>query len=123
MSAAPQAYFITGTDTGVGKTLIASALMHAMATQGRRVAGMKPVASGTTWHHGAWHNDDVDALQAASNLTLSAALVNPYRAHWSIWQPAVASKAQCASAIRRVPCASALKRCRSMANGASPKPS
>jgi len=78
MSAAPQAYFITGTDTGVGKTLIASALMHAMATQGRRVAGMKPVASGTTWHHGAWHNDDVDALQAASNLTLSAALVNPY---------------------------------------------
>ena len=78
MQVAPQAYFITGTDTGVGKTLIASALMHTMAGQGRRVAGMKPVASGATWHDGAWHNDDVDALQAAANLTFNAALVNPY---------------------------------------------
>lgn len=74
----PQAYFVTGTDTGIGKTLIASALIHAMAAQGRRVAGMKPVASGATWHDGCWHNDDVDALRAASNLTLSAGLINPY---------------------------------------------
>ena len=39
-------YFLTGTDTGVGKTLIASALLHAAAGQGLRALGMKPVAAG-----------------------------------------------------------------------------
>ncbi len=76
-TSALQAYFITGTDTGIGKTLIASALIHTMVRQGWRVAGMKPVASGANWHDGAWHNEDVDALRASSNLTLSTGLVNP----------------------------------------------
>jgi dethiobiotin synthetase len=42
----PRGFFVTGTDTGVGKTLIACALLHAFAAAGRRVAGMKPVAAG-----------------------------------------------------------------------------
>ena len=40
-------YFITGTDTGVGKTLVAVALTRALAALGKRVAVMKPVAAGT----------------------------------------------------------------------------
>src|SRR3990167_388357 len=39
-------YFITGTDTGVGKTLVSCALLHGFAGQGKRVVGMKPVAAG-----------------------------------------------------------------------------
>jgi dethiobiotin synthetase len=38
--------FVTGTDTGVGKTLLAAALIHALGRRGFKVAGMKPVASG-----------------------------------------------------------------------------
>ena len=44
----PQALFVTGTDTGVGKTRIAAALCRAFAARGVRVAAMKPVASGCT---------------------------------------------------------------------------
>ena len=53
-------YFLTGTDTGVGKTLIASALLHAAAAQGLRALGMKPVAAGDA--------GDVDALIATGNV-------------------------------------------------------
>jgi dethiobiotin synthetase len=80
----PNAYFIAGTDTGIGKTLIASALIHAMVKQGHRVAGMKPVASGADYlpdndgPGGGWHNEDVDALRAASNVELPPELINPY---------------------------------------------
>lgn len=59
--------FITGTDTGVGKTLVAAALVRAMAATGARVSGMKPVAAGAQWQDGAWRNEDVDALFAAGN--------------------------------------------------------
>ena len=41
-------FFVTGTDTGVGKTLVSAALLRAWRRQGRSVAGMKPVASCTT---------------------------------------------------------------------------
>lgn len=68
-------YFITGTDTGVGKTLVSCALLHAFAAQGRRVAGMKPVAAGCD-ENGL--NEDVKALRAASNVLVSLGQVNPY---------------------------------------------
>ena len=38
--------FVTGTDTGVGKTRIACALLHAFTGRGMRAVGMKPVAAG-----------------------------------------------------------------------------
>lgn len=70
-------YFVTGTDTDVGKTLIAAALLHAFAARGLRVVGMKPVAAGSV--AGVWH--DVAALEQASNIDAPLALRNPYRFH------------------------------------------
>ena len=68
-------YFITGTDTGVGKTLVSCALLHGFAAQGRRVAGFKPVAAGVD---ADGMNDDAKALLAASNVPLRYEQVNPY---------------------------------------------
>lgn len=68
-------YFITGTDTGVGKTLVSCALLHAFAMQGKRVVGFKPVAAGCD---DAYHNDDAQRLLLASNVLASYGQVNPY---------------------------------------------
>ncbi|MDP1634998.1 MAG: dethiobiotin synthase [Gallionellaceae bacterium] len=68
-------YFITGTDTDVGKTLISCALLHAFAAQGKSVAGFKPVAAGCDECD---HNDDAKVLRAASSLRLTYGQVNPY---------------------------------------------
>ena len=69
--------FVTGTDTGVGKTLVSAALLHTLARHHRRVVGMKPVAAGLIEHAGQWVSEDVLALRAASTLTVPAALDNP----------------------------------------------
>ena len=71
-------FFVTGTDTGVGKTLIACALLHGFGARGLRVIGMKPVAAGATMDHGRLVNADVTALRTASNVTAPDDLVNPY---------------------------------------------
>ena len=68
-------YFITGTDTGVGKTLISCALLHAFATQGKRVIGMKPIAAGCD--EGGL-NEDVKQLLAINNVAARSEWVNPY---------------------------------------------
>ena len=68
-------YFITGTDTHVGKTLIACALLHGFAAQSKRVVGMKPVAAGCG--EDSIH-EDVRQLRAASNVLTSLGQVNPY---------------------------------------------
>lgn len=78
---APVAYFVTGTDTEIGKTLVSSALLHALTLRGVRAAGMKPVAAGAELCGGVWHNDDADALAAASSERLPAALTTPYLLH------------------------------------------
>lgn len=70
--------FVTGTDTGVGKTLISAALLHALAVYYPRVVGMKPVAAGTELFNGVQTNDDVLALRAASTVRVNAALDNPF---------------------------------------------
>jgi dethiobiotin synthetase len=69
---------VTGTDTGVGKTLIACALLHAFARSGARVVGMKPVAAGVVSDHGVLVNEDVAALREASNVDVPQSLANPY---------------------------------------------
>jgi dethiobiotin synthetase len=71
-------YYITGTDTAVGKTLVSVALLHALRGSGRRAVGMKPVASGCTLGADGWRNDDALALQAASLPMPAYAQVNPY---------------------------------------------
>lgn len=72
-------FFVTGTDTGVGKTLVSAALLHALAARYPRVVGMKPVAAGTvqTEGEGGDANEDVLALRAASNCRVPPALDNP----------------------------------------------
>ena len=75
---APHGFFITGTDTGVGKTLVACALLRAFAARGHKVVGMKPVAAGAELMNGVWINDDVEALIAASNVDAPRNQVNPY---------------------------------------------
>ena len=72
------AYFITGTDTGVGKTLVASALIHGFAQQGFKSVGMKPVAAGCRQQHNVPISQDVELLMAASNVALPMVQLNPY---------------------------------------------
>ena len=73
-----QAYFITGTDTGVGKTHVACKLIRDYVAQGYKVIGMKPVAAGGDFVDGKWVNDDVLKLEAASNVKAPRELINPY---------------------------------------------
>lgn len=68
-------YFVTGTDTGVGKTRVALALIHALRAQGLRVAAMKPVAAGSMPGE---LNEDVTALLQAANVAADIRDVNPY---------------------------------------------
>ena len=61
-------YFVTGTDTNVGKTLISCALLHGFAARGKRVVGMKPVAAGCD---DDGQHEDARQLRAASNVPAS----------------------------------------------------
>lgn len=70
--------FITGTDTGVGKTLVSCALIHALIARGLKVAGMKPVASGSDATAQGLRNGDALALQQAANMTADYHTINPY---------------------------------------------
>jgi len=71
-------YFITGTDTAVGKTLVAVALTRALVARGLRVAVMKPVAAGTVKTPEGEFNDDALELLAASNVKADYEDVNPW---------------------------------------------
>jgi dethiobiotin synthetase len=70
--------FITGTDTGVGKTLAATGLVHLAAAGGRRVVGLKPVASGARRTPCGLRNEDALALAAESSMPLPYARTNPW---------------------------------------------
>ncbi|AKM47243.1 dethiobiotin synthase [Edwardsiella anguillarum] len=78
MNSDVQSWFVTGTDTDVGKTVVSAALLQAAARRGLRCAGYKPVASGSTPCEGRLYNGDALALQAASSLPLRYEQVNPY---------------------------------------------
>lgn len=71
--------FVTGTDTGVGKTLVACALLARYVSEGLRAVGMKPVAAGCERTSRGLVNGDVAALAAHSNVEAPENLVNPYR--------------------------------------------
>lgn len=70
-------FFVTGTDTGVGKTLVSAGLLHALARHHRHVVGMKPVAAGLVPWGEDWASEDAIALRAASTLAVAPALDNP----------------------------------------------
>ena len=69
--------FVTGTDTGVGKTLVSAGLLHALARHHRRVVGMKPVAAGVVPWGEDWASEDAIALRSASTLAVAPELDNP----------------------------------------------
>ncbi|WP_320827634.1 dethiobiotin synthase [Reinekea sp.] len=70
-------YFITGTDTDVGKTHITEALLRAAQQRGLTTLGLKPLAAGAELIDGQWSNDDARRLQAVSSLKLPYEQVNP----------------------------------------------
>lgn len=74
----PRGFFITGTDTGVGKTLVTTAMLHQCRRDGHRAVGMKPVAAGCVRTPEGWINEDVAALRAASGIPLSVPAMNVY---------------------------------------------
>lgn len=78
MIAVARGYFVTGTDTGVGKTLIACALLHGLREQGLKAVGMKPVAAGCARTAQGLINEDVELLRAASAGSLPREAVNVY---------------------------------------------
>ncbi|RTL52672.1 MAG: dethiobiotin synthase [Rhodocyclaceae bacterium] len=69
------AFFITGTDTEIGKTFVTCTLLRRYAAAGVRAVGMKPVAAGLDGHG---HNEDVEQLIAAAPMPADRALINPY---------------------------------------------
>ncbi len=71
-------FFITGTDTNVGKTWASVALMRALQAQGKIVAGMKPVAAGCEWQQGRWTNRDALLMQCYSSIACDYDKLNPY---------------------------------------------
>lgn len=72
---------VTGTDTGVGKTLATCALIYRLSQQGLAVAGMKPVAAGAALYDGQWHNEDTDAIIRVANVSISPEKVTPCLLH------------------------------------------
>lgn len=95
-----QSYFVIGTDTNVGKTYVASALVRHFAAKGYSTIGMKPIASGCMRNgNGGLLNDDVSALATASNVPASLDLINPYR-----FEPAIAPHIAAAQVEKIVDC-------------------
>jgi len=78
MSVRAHDFFVTGTDTEIGKTFSSAALLQAFARQGVSSVGMKPIASGAELRDGHWHNEDVDSLIAASSVKAAPELICPY---------------------------------------------
>ncbi|MBA2238290.1 MAG: dethiobiotin synthase [Lysobacter sp.] len=70
--------YVTGTDTGVGKTLVSTSILHALRARGLRAVGMKPVASGCRRVDEQWRNEDALLLQAASEPRPAYMDLNPY---------------------------------------------
>lgn len=75
---APAGVFVTGTDTGVGKTRVAAALIRALTHRGLPALGMKPVASGCRRTEQGLRSADAEALLAAGASAAPYPLVNPY---------------------------------------------
>jgi len=108
MSGARRDFFVTGTDTGVGKTLVSAALLRALRGQGLAVAGMKPVASGAARTSGGLRNEDALALAAETSRPWPYETINPY-----CFEPAIAPHLAAAEAgveIRLGPIEQAFRR-------------
>lgn len=74
----PHGFYVTGTDTGIGKTVVSTALLHALRAGGGKAVGMKPVASGCEATAEGWRNEDARALLYASDPPPAYDDLNPY---------------------------------------------
>ena len=106
-------YFITGTDTGVGKTVITLGLMQYLQDQGHRVVAMKPVASGCERTDQGLRNEDALLLQQQASMTLPYEQVNPYT-----FEPAIAPHLAAAAAGVRIEIDTLEAGCRTLQAGA-----
>ncbi len=94
--------FVTGTDTGVGKTLVACGLLRAFAARGLKAVGMKPVASGAQPGTGGLIHADVEQLIAAGNVAAPREHVNPYCFEPPIAPHIAAARAGVAISVERI---------------------
>ncbi len=78
LTSSSYAFFITGTDTEIGKTLVSTALLHAFSAHGLRTAAMKPIAAGAEHRNGIWCNDDAEQLANAASVRLPPEIATPY---------------------------------------------
>ena len=93
--------FITGTDTEIGKTVVASGLVKASVDAGYRTAGLKPIAAGCEMIDNALVNDDAQQLMLASNVELDYGIVNPIALEPAI-APHIAAKQRGVSIASKV---------------------
>ncbi|WP_093287751.1 dethiobiotin synthase [Pseudoxanthomonas sp. CF125] len=107
-------FYITGTDTGIGKTVASTALLHALRSQGLRAVGMKPVASGCERSEAGWRNEDALALLAASDPQPAYTDLNPYALPLPL-APEIAAR-EAGVQIELETLASAFRRLRDMAD-------
>ncbi|MFM7274536.1 MAG: dethiobiotin synthase [Gammaproteobacteria bacterium] len=109
------AFFVTGTDTGAGKTLVTASLLLAAASRGFPSLGLKPIASGSEPDaQGRLRNEDALALQAAASVKLPYEQVNQVTLG-----PAIAPHIAAAEAGIALRAADVAARCRAVA-GANP---
>jgi dethiobiotin synthetase len=92
-----KSFFVTGTDTGVGKTLVSAAILRAAAAKGLRTLAMKPIASGCESTPDGLRNDDALALMQAMTEPLAYEQVNPVAL-----EPAIAPHVAAARAGRQI---------------------
>lgn len=106
---AKHTFFVTGTDTGVGKTLVSAALLRAAANAGLRTLGMKPIASGCEETEQGLRNEDALLLLDAMTEKLSYEQVNPIAL-----KPAIAPHVAAAQAQRTITAQRLVGFCRGM---------
>ncbi len=92
-----RSFFVTGTDTGVGKTLVTAALLRRLREAGHAVAGMKPIAAGVMAGPEGPANGDALLLQAESSVRHPYAIVNPW-----LFGPAIAPHIAAAEAGQKI---------------------
>ncbi|KAA3629398.1 MAG: dethiobiotin synthase [Proteobacteria bacterium] len=106
-----QGFFVTGTDTGIGKTLVAAALLRRWRELGWRVGAMKPVASGCRPTPEGLRNADAESLRAECTLPLPYARINTYA-----FEPPIAPHIAAAEAGEEIRLAPLVERCRQLSS-------
>jgi len=104
-------WFITGTDTGIGKTTFSSILLRSLNQQGCRAVGLKPIASGVIKNAREWVNQDALILQKASAGKPSIKIINPI-----CFEPAIAPHIAAGQQGVKLTVAKVLKHCRTALN-------